>query len=63
MIARWIALGGLVEIGQYQHRGSFVRALDEGGMIWEGEQHYQTLDDALLDLDFGIGAWIAENRL
>ncbi len=63
MIARWVESGGYVEIGHDGFSSSFVRALDEGGMIWEGEPHYPTLNDALQALDLGIRAWIAENRL
>jgi len=40
---------------------SFVRAIDEGGMIWEGREDYATLDAALQDLEAGIAAWIQQN--
>ena len=60
-IAEWLALDGLVEIGPDGYLRSFVRALDEGGMIWEGEEEYPTLDDALRDLDTGVKTWMDEN--
>lgn len=39
---------------------SFVRALDEGGLVWEGGTTYATLDDALRDLDAGLAGWMRE---
>jgi hypothetical protein len=35
-IAAWVSNGGWVEIGYVEYTGSFVRALEEGGIIWEG---------------------------
>ena len=60
-IAAWVQ-DGLVEIGRTDYTRSFVRALDEGGMmIWEGVARYPSLDAALSALDAGIAAWIEEN--
>lgn len=59
-IARWVIAHGWVEIGQDHMGRSFVRALDEGGLVWEGETTYPTLDAALHALDTGLGAWIRE---
>ena len=59
-IAAWVQ-DGLVEIGRTDYTRSFVRALDEGGMIWEGAPHYPSLEAALRALDAGIAAWLAEN--
>jgi len=61
-IAHWVMGGGWIEIGRedgFSH--SFVRALDEGGMVYEGEASYATMDDALQALETGIGAWLEEN--
>ncbi|PPT06833.1 hypothetical protein CKA32_003752 [Geitlerinema sp. FC II] len=33
---------------------SFVRALDMGGMPWEGRSQYRSLDEALQDLDSAL---------
>ncbi|NEQ43011.1 MAG: hypothetical protein F6K00_05405 [Leptolyngbya sp. SIOISBB] len=52
----WIAIG-------YDPNGpltSFVRAFDMGGMPWEGEDDYASLDEALRDLDVNIGAYLQE---
>lgn len=60
VIARWVRSEGWIEIGQDHYSRSFVRALYEGGMAWEGAQHYETLDDALQALEQGITDWIKE---
>ena len=60
-ITRWVTEIGRVEIGQDEMSRSFVRAIDEGGMIWEGREDYATLDAALQDLEAGIAAWIQQN--
>jgi len=31
-----------------------------GGMPWEGEDEYESLDDALLDLEVNIEAYLKE---
>jgi hypothetical protein len=38
-----------------------VRALDEGGMVWEGKTRYATLDELLQDLEKGLAAWLKES--
>jgi hypothetical protein len=38
----------------------FARALDEGGMAWEGEGKYETLDEALLAMEAGLKEFIRE---
>ena len=50
-IAHWVDTYGWVEIGQDEYSTSFVRALDIGGMVWEGKASYPGLADALQDLD------------
>jgi hypothetical protein len=37
-----------------------ARALDEGGMVWEGKTHYASLDELLSDLNEGIAQWTKE---
>jgi len=62
-IARWIyEHQGIVEIGNDPDGPltSFVRAIDLGGMPWEGKDDYASLDEALLDLDSGIQACLRE---
>jgi hypothetical protein len=54
-IAFW-AKGGWVEIGRNDYSQSFVRALDDGGLVWEGEADYSSFHEALQALDAGIEA-------
>ena len=62
-IARWVMESGWIEIGHDDMSRSFVRALDEGGIVWEGQADYATLDDALQDLEAGLAVWIREQHL
>ncbi len=36
---------------------SFIRAIDEGGTIWDSPAKFETLDDALAAADKGIAEW------
>ena len=58
-IARWVDEHEVwIEIGYDVDSplNSFVRALDCGGMLWEGKDSYDSLDEALQDLDAGLEA-------
>jgi hypothetical protein len=59
-IAQWVG-DGWIEMGRDDTNRSFVRALDIGGLVWEGDAHYRTLDEAFQALDAGIAAWLKEN--
>ena len=48
-VARRVMEYEWIEIGQDHMSRSFIRALDEGGLVWEGQEDYATLDDALHD--------------
>ena len=56
-VARWVRDFGWIVIGQDDFSRSMVRALDIGGLIWEGKTGYATLDAALLDLEEALAAW------
>ena len=45
-ITRWVKDCGTVEIGYDPHTDSFIRAIQEGGLVWSGESQYKSLDDA-----------------
>ena len=60
-LARWIMGGGWVELGRTDYTRSLARALDEGGLVWEGKDHYGSVDELLRALNAGITAWLAEN--
>ena len=51
---------GWIEIGQDDFSQSFVRALDIGGMVWEGKSKYKTVDAALDDLEAALEKIIEE---
>jgi hypothetical protein len=57
-IARWVQTHGWIEIGYDDYSRSFVRALDIGGMIWEGLEQYPTLDEALQALEEALAEWM-----
>lgn len=56
-IDRWVyEHEGWIEIGYDVDSPltSFVRALDCGGMPWVGKDSYDSLDEAMQDLDAGL---------
>jgi hypothetical protein len=62
-VARWVLEYGWIEIGQDDTSRSFIRALDDGGLVWEGQRHYPTLATALQDLETGLVAWMHDQGL
>ncbi len=46
-LVQWVTTHGWIELGQTEESRSFVRALDMGGLVWEGNGTYATVDDAL----------------
>lgn len=52
----WIAMGYDDDIPLT----SFIRAMNPGGMVWEGKDEYKTLDEAFQDLEEGLGRWMRE---
>ena len=57
-LARWVDEQGWIEIGADEYSSSLIRVLDEGGMVWESEPEYDSLDAALRDADAAIAAWM-----
>ncbi len=55
-ISEWVSSYGWIEIGDDGQSSSLVRALDEGGMVWESDDDDATLDEVLNALD----AFLAE---
>jgi hypothetical protein len=62
-ITRWVMEYDWIEIGHDDMSRSFVRALDEGGLVWEGQEDYATLEDTLQDLKAGLVDWMREQHL
>jgi hypothetical protein len=59
-IARWASGYGWVEFGIDGQDRPFVRAEDEGGTVWEGGGPYETLDQALSDMEEGLARFMEE---
>ena len=59
-VARWVKDYGWIEIGHDGLSPSFVRALDEGGLIWEGDDATEGVDGVLRTLDSVLAEWIRE---
>ncbi len=59
-IAAWVK-DGWIELGRDDYSHSLVRVLDIGGMVWEGEEEYETVDEALVAAEAAISAWLEEN--
>ena len=60
-ITRWVKSHGWIELGQDEYSSSLVRALDPGGMVWEGTAHYETLDEAFDALETALAEWWDQN--
>ena len=56
----WVAEFGTVEIGHCRQARSFIRLLDEGGMVWKGRRNYRSLDAALADAEAGVSRWMKD---
>ena len=59
-IARWVQSYGWIEMGDDGQSSSFVRALDEGGTVWESDEGETTLDEALNALEAGLAEWMKQ---
>ena len=59
-VTHWIKEQGWIELGYDGWRRSWIRALDEGGLIWEGGDPAQTLDETFRELDTALAQWIRE---
>ena len=60
-ITRWVKTRGWIEIGE-DYRGHFgARALDEGGLVWEGGDPAKTLDETMRMLEDALAEWLNED--
>jgi hypothetical protein len=59
-ITYWVESLGWIEVGQDEYSTSMVRALNEGGLVWEGNDTYETLDEAMQALERALGECIKE---
>ncbi len=61
-IAYFVDAIGWIELGHDDDSPltSVIRALDQGGMVWEGKDRYTTLDQAFEDLEHGLAEWFQD---
>ena len=59
-LTRWVTTQGWIELGNDGISRSFIRVLDEGGVIWESGDLDLTIDDALAAADIAVGNWLRE---
>jgi hypothetical protein len=59
---QWVKDYGWIEIGQTDYSSSLIRALDEGGMIWESSQYYETMDEAMKALETALADWMKQYK-
>ena len=60
-ITRWIEEQGWIEIGADEYSTSLVRALDTGGLVWESNSDFDSIDEALKELEKELGDWFEKN--
>jgi len=60
-VAEWVTAWGWIVVGQDEYSRSMVRAMDIGGMVWEGKTHYASMDALWQDVEQGLAAWMEEN--
>jgi hypothetical protein len=61
-IAYWVEDCGYIEIGYDDCSQSFARALNAGGMVWESEDKYDTVDEALQAMEEALTAWLLDEE-
>jgi hypothetical protein len=59
-LSRWVQGYGWIEVGQVYYSRSLVRVLDEGGMIWESDTPYTSVDEALQAAELAVAQWMRE---
>lgn len=59
-IHQWIEQGDTLEIGEEYHTNSLIRAIDEGGVVWESPESL-SIDEALQKLDNFLEKYFEEN--
>jgi hypothetical protein len=53
-LAAWVDERGWFEVGPHYYSRSFIRVLDEGGMVWEGAIRYPSLGAAFRAADTAL---------
>ncbi|MBB4089586.1 hypothetical protein [Salinibacter ruber] len=58
----WCQGQGWIELGRDEVSTSMIRVLDIEGLLWEGDDRYETVDEALSEADNFIEKWRIENK-
>jgi hypothetical protein len=58
-IAMWVQCYGHIEIGDQEGHGFIVRAMDDGGLVFEDDKP-RTLAEAMAALEMGLARWFKE---
>ena len=56
-VAGW-AEDGWIELGPSEWTRSFIRVMDEGGMVWEGKESYGSIEEAFAEAERAIEAYV-----
>lgn len=59
-LAQWVAIHGWIELGNDGASPSFIRVLDIGGLIWQGDYADEAVDEALQAAETAVAAWLSE---
>jgi hypothetical protein len=54
----WQLSQGWIEIREEEYSSSLVRALDEGGLVWESSDEHESVDEALQALEMELAEWL-----
>lgn len=62
-LAAWVRERGWIEIGSDEYSWSAFRILDSGGLIWESDEDYESLDATLAAADAVLAELEAEGEI
>ena len=57
-IAAWVDAYGWIEIGPDEQSSSFIKAFNEDGTVFEGDDAYANFDTALQALEAVLADWL-----
>jgi hypothetical protein len=60
-VAWWCQGQGWIELGRDEVSTSVTCVLDIEGLLWEGDDRYETVDEALSEADEFIEGWRTEH--
>jgi hypothetical protein len=59
-VTYWTESCGWIESGYDDYSQSFIRVLDVGGMLWESNHRYSSIDEAFDELEAALEEIITE---